>query len=362
MSFNYFQSIEDLALIDSDFGLIPIVSAICKELDESKSKTTVRNLVRNSRRLMILEETYLSHSNKDIFDVTIRNMTLSEKLFFDKSVPANYLGTSFTEKQILEEIQSKKFIKKFTPIHERGSYYIQKNDNVETKFQVLKELNNHILQYNTESEVKIVGAYPDDEQKKQNISNRMKLTSKLIDHILKQNLTFTVIAIEPLLRRKASLYQNKINLPLVGVLRISTDPIQYVVYLLSFYEYGGQQKKINNIHAEISDYFQTIFSKDSKLNNLLSAIHDLNTSDIEPQCYMKTMVAQPKNTIKDGKKVCVIQIFGFVKDLVLNGTFPYLPMYNLRDYIKEIGWEIWFPAAGSFAKFPLMKKRNKTGK
>ena len=361
MSYDYFNTIKQLGLIDSNFGLIPIVASICKESSSNKSETTVRKLVQISRQLMTLNETYLAHSNKDVSDITSCKMTRPEKLFFEGEVPANYLGNHFTKEKILKQLESRDFIKKFFPTTQRMCYHIQKKDDKDSQFRVLKKINDYLSssQFTTKSKiVEITEAFPADEQQKQNISDRMKLTSDLIDVLLKQNLTFTIIKLEPLLQRRASTYENKMNFPLVGVLRIDTEPVQYVLYVLSFYEYTGLQKKIKTVYNEITDYFCSIFNKNSELNSLLSNIRALSTSDVEPICYMKSMVAQPKNVLEYGKKVvCVIQTFGFVRDLRSSSVHTYLPMANLRDYITEIGWEYYFPAIGNLSHITLMQKK-----
>ncbi len=366
MSFNFFQDIEDLLLIDSHFGVIPTVCSICKEMgNDNIDATTVRNLIRHCRQLMILQEASFEHSNKDKMNVTIKNMTCPEKLFFESMVPSNYLGDSFTEEKILCKLKSQNYIRKFSKTADRGSYYVKKSGkDKDYQTKIIRKLFSYISSYIGDTRnLTIDGAYPDDKIKEK-ISYRMTLTAKLIDKLLKQNLTFTVLKEEPSLEVQSSQYENKVNFPLVCTLKIGkeTDESQYVLYLLSFFEYHNRQqkkKKVSNMHSEMMNYFDSIFSNNVTLNCLLNDIRQASGVDVDSNCYMKTMVMQPKDTAEeeyDENKVCVINIFGFVKDLVMAKEYNHLHMNELREYIDNTRWERWFPVRGSFVRFQLLNK------
>ena len=123
---DFLETLDELGLIDSKFGIIPIVCSIFKEWNNIDSKKTVRNIVCNSRQLRVPLESYFSYECRGKGKITVCNMTLPEKLFFEEGVPSNYLGDQFTEKKILGKLKLQNYLKDFSTTKNRGCYLLQK--------------------------------------------------------------------------------------------------------------------------------------------------------------------------------------------------------------------------------------------
>ena len=355
MSFQHLKYFENVAIIDSYLGLMPIIGSILRCVEQDENTDSIKDLLTKSRRLMILEETYSNNHNKNLSNVDCCKVTQPEELFFEQAIQSNMLGTGFTKK-IFEELKSKKYINSYNIKKEkRGCYEIQKNSSKSNLFVVSRELNKHMAMFTGNNlEIKLLWSYPDF-QKTQTISKQIEFTCHLLKRFQNNSLISMMQDLEPEILDRSNKFQNNLILPLVGVIRIPHGQVQFVMYLLSYYEYDGNQKSITDLHLEISDYAENIVEKDKKVNELLFNIRRLNKGVIEPKCYVKTMVARPKNEPEKTKKIIAIQIFGFKNEIIKRQMSTQLLFHKLIEPARKIEWETYCPLTGDYVMFPMGK-------
>lgn len=353
MSFQHLKYFENIATIDSYLGLMPIIGSILRYVEQVENTDSIKDLLTKSRRLMILEETYSNNHNRNLSDVDCCKVTQPEEFFFEHAIQSNMLGTGFT-KNIFDELKSKKYINSYRIKKEkRGCYQIQKNSAKSNQFVVSTELNKHIAMFTGSNlKVKLLWPYPNTE-KTQTISKQIEFTCRLLKQFQNNSLISMMQNIEPEIVNRSNQFQNKLTLPLVGVIRIPNSSAQFVMYLLSYYEYDGNQKDISDLHLEISDYAEGTFEKNKNLNEILSNIRRLNKGIVEPKCYVKTMVTRPKNEPEKTKKIVAIQIFGFKDEIIKRQMSTQLLFHKLIEPARKIEWETYCPLTGDYVMFPM---------
>ena len=357
MSYNHFRALEFLGIVDTYFGLIPMTCSICNILAKNSS-FTIKDIVSRSRWLMIIQEVYCKNHNKDTLDAICCNVTYPENIFFEKAVPAARLGTGFTE-NIFSDLKDINYIESFFEIKgKRGCNSVKKNQNKINQFTASKELNKYLGMFtgNYSTKIKIIGSYPTQDIEKQNITKQIELTAKLLTEF--QNMTLKQIMedIEPSIKERIGSYKNVNTIPLVGVIRTRQDQTQFVLYILNYFEYDGNQKKIENLHTELSDYAETIFNNESTLKEILYNVHRLNKVDMDPNCYVRTMTIIPMHQKETTKQVVLLQLFGFVKETITSKGFSKIGFDKVVDNIQKLGYRTYSPS-GNYGELSLGGKK-----
>ena len=353
MSYNHFRILELLGIVDTYFGIIPMTCSICNILAKNSS-FTIKDIVSRSRWLMIIQEVYCMNHNKNSLDATCCNVTYPETVFFEKSVPAARLGTGFTE-NLLSDLKDTNYIDSFFEIKgKRGCNSVKKNQDKINQFTASKELNKYLGMFtgNYSTKIKIVGSYPTQDIEKQNITKQIELTAKLLIEFQNRTLKQTMEDIEPSIKERIGSYKNVNTIPLVGIIRTRQDQTQFVLYILNYFEYDGNQKKIENLHVELSDYTETIFNDGSTLKQILSNIHRLNKIDVDPNCYVRTMTVMPSYQKGTTKQVVLLQLFGFVKETITSRGFSKMGFDKIVDNVQKLGYRVYSPP-GDYGEISL---------
>ena len=371
MSQSFFKNLERLSNVDTGFGVLPIVYSICKIADNLNPKRAdLIHLVRHSRWLMALEETYFSIYSDGAKTINLNCITRPESIFFRASIPSN-IRTGLTH-EIGDELVSEKQLKSFKRIDQKKGQY--QSEKMDSKNNFLRELFSNFSKPRTQiNDLKFEGVIPDafannihdKEKERKQIMKQIKYTLCLIENLFDAQLVTSSATLVPAFKEIASDFSNEIHIPLAGLFRISQSEPHYVMYMLSIFEYRGKPRKIEEFHNLISNYMQEVFEKNEKLTENLAQIRRLNNSDmVGNNCFGKVLVAHPVGKeIKPPEFLCAITLFGFNPRLATNGGFAETPLHSLMydyfyPYKKKEQWKVYCPNIGISVNIPLGGKKN----
>ena len=347
MSYNHFRALEFLGAIDTYLGLMPMTSSICEILSKNSS-FTIKDMVTRSRWLMIIQEVYCLNHNKNTLNATCCNVTYPETIFFENAIPAARLGTGFTENQFLD-LKDANYIDSFFEMKgKRGCNSVKKNQGKINQFTASKELNKYLGMFtgNYSTKIKIIGAYPIQDIEKQTIDKQIEFTAKLLTEFQNRTLKQIVEETEPSLKERIGSYRNINTVPLVGVIRTRQDETQFVLYVLNYFEYDGKQKKMENIHAELAEYAETIFNEEPMLKEILSNIRRLNRINVDPNSYVRTITIATSHHKETVNQVVLLHIFGFVKQTITGRGFSKIGLDKIVGNIQKLGYRTYSPSGG----------------
>ena len=366
MSQQILRNLERLCKTDTGLGVLPMVYSICKTVDNlNPNRPDLIQLVRHSRRFMILEESYFSIYLGKTKPISLSHITDPESIFFKVNIPPN-LRIGFT-KEIGSELVNEKYLKSFEKKpKKRGQYEskktTQKNNILRALFSIFSAPRTQI------TKLKLQGAIPsafatntsDKKKERKKIKSQMKCTLLLIENLFNTQLAASSAKYESRFKEIASDFLNELHIPLAGLFRIprSKDP-NYVMYMLSIFEYKGEDKTNEEFHNLISNYFQKVFEKNKNFKKILGEIRKLNTGNLHgSNCFGKVLVTYPKiKKTNPPEFLCVVTMFGFNQNLITNVGFVNTPLHSLlSDYFypnKKEKWTVYCPNVGASINIDL---------
>ena len=336
---------------DLNLGIFSILASI-NNIHRTKSIFNIKTFLNQLREYSILQNAFCEKNNSKP-SVFIDDFTKSEKILLDQTKIPRQPSTR-TSVEFLSDI----IVEKGYPLSlhldnsRKGSLLVQKTNAAPTS--MLSKFQSNILSpQEWDSEL-----YPSDPDLK-NLITRLQITTKFYKHLHCLNLVKVYDETEKALSTKSNpppqfcgqLYENKLNLPLLGVCGDQNNPILYVFSI--FQDHSG--RSFQHVDIDIGNIIKSVFSQDKQISTTLKKTKSelqLNQDDFY---YGVNLLARSN---KDPDILMTVSCISFSKDTNAYRTNDNHPLQQLyRSLIIEKQWEVYY-AKRSYYKFQLREHHN----